>query len=206
MRYVALAILGLGYTRVNGILSYDIQTRSFPELTPAQARKLIDSNELVGVKFTESDLGGEFIPDTDFGYTNILLKTGCGKFRPYYNDIPGEPVNSIYALVRVIDADYRGRLYEVVGNTGQRIKLSEEQLRDLAAITQVALVTITDDSINVMECVPYEDRRKTVEVKPVAAQDNSHAGNESTEVKENKTGSKSTKTSSTKRKQSTNKK
>ena len=206
MRYVALAILGLGYTRVNGILSYDIQTRSFPELTPAQARKLIDSNELVGVKFTESDLGGEFIPDTDFGYTNILLKTGCGKFRPYYNDIPGEPVNSIYALVRVIDADYRGRLYEVVGNTGQRIKLSEEQLRDLAAITQVALVTITDDSINVMECVPYEDRRKTVEVKPVAAQDNSHVENESTEVKENKTGSKSTKTSSTKRKQSTNKK
>ena len=83
MRYVALAILGLGYTRVNGILSYDIQTRSFPELTPAQARKLIDSNELVGVKFTKSDLGGEFIPDTDFGYTNILLKTGCGKFRPY---------------------------------------------------------------------------------------------------------------------------
>lgn len=206
MRYVALAILGLGYTRVNGILSYDIQTRSFPELTPAQARKLIDSNELVGVKFTKSDLGGEFIPDTDFGYTNILLKTGCGKFRPYYNDIPGEPVNSIYALVRVIDTDYRGRLYEVVGNTGQRIKISEEQLRGLAAITQVALVTITDDSINVMECVPYEDRRKTVDVEPADAQDDSHAENESTEVKENKTGSKSTKTSSTKRKQSTNKK
>ena len=206
MRYVALAILGLGYTRVNGILSYDIQTRSFPELTPAQARKLIDSNELVGVKFTGSGLDGEFIPDKEYGYTNILLKTGCGKFRPYYNNIPLEPVNSIYALVRVIDTDYRGRLYEVVGNTCQRIKISEEQLRGLAAITQVALVTITDDSINVMECVPYEDRRKTVEVKPVAAQDNSHVENESTEVKENKTGSKSTKTSSTKRKQSTNKK
>lgn len=204
MRYVALAILGLGYTRVNGILSYDIQTRSFPELTPAQARKLIDSNELVGVKFTGSGLDGEFIPDKEYGYTNILLKTGCGKFRPYYN--PLEPVNSIYALVRVIDTDYRGRMYEVVGNTCQKIKISEEQLRGLAAITQVALVTITDDSINVMECVPYEDRRKTVEVKPVAAQDNSHVENESTEVKENITGSKSTKTSSTKRKQSTNKK
>ena len=206
MRYVALAVLGLGYTRVNGILSYDIQTRSFPELTPAQARKLIDSNELVGVKFTGSGLDGEFIPDKEYGFENLLLKTGCGKFRPYYNDIPGEPVNSIYAVVRVIDTDYRGRLYEVVGNTCQRIKISEEQLRGLAAITQVALVTINDDSINVMECVPYEDRRKTVDVKPVAAQDNSHVENESTEVKENKTGSKSTKTSSTKRKQSTHKK
>lgn len=57
-----------------------------------------------------------------------------------------------------------------------------------------------------MECVPYEDRRKTVDVKPVATQDNSHVENESTEVKENKASSKSTKTSSTKRKQSTNKK
>ena len=94
----------------------------------------------------------------------------------------------------------------MVGNTCQRIKISEEQLRGLAAITQVALVTITDDSINVMECVPYEDRRKSVDVKPVAAQDDSHAENEYTEVKENKTGSKSTKTSSTKRKQSTHKK
>lgn len=206
MRYVALAILGLGYTRINGILTYDTQTKSFPELTPAQARKMISSGELVGVKYNGSGLDGEFIPDTEFEYKNILLKTGCGKFGPYYNDIPGEPVNSIYAVVRVLDTDYKGRLYEVVSNTCQRIKITEEQLRGLAAITQVALVTITDDSINVMECVPYEDRRKPVDAEPADAQDDSHAENESTEVKENKTGSKSTKTSSTKRKQSTNKK
>ena len=73
-------------------------------------------------------------------------------------DLPEQNVNSIYTVVRIIDTDYRGRLFEVVSNTCQRIKVTEEILRGLNDITVVAGVRIGDD-IEVLDGVEYEDRR-----------------------------------------------
>ena len=75
-------------------------------------------------------------------------------------DLPEQNVNSIYTVVRIIDTDYRGRLFEVVSNTCQRIKVTEEILRGLNDITVVAGVRIGDD-IEVLDGVEYEDRRES---------------------------------------------
>lgn len=158
-RSVFLCELCLGYTRLVGCLVYSPQTREFNEITTAAARRALERGDILGVKWKDG-ADGEFIPDEGFGMTNLLIKSGVGKYRPLYNDIPGEPVNSMYVVTRVLDTDYRGRLYEVVNQRCQRVKLEEEQLRKLAEITQVAGVRITDDSIEVLDGILYEDRRK----------------------------------------------
>lgn len=202
MRYIALAVLGLGYTRINGVLAYDMNTKSFPELTPAQARKLIDSEELAGVLWKEKTTleEGRFVPDEKYGLKNILLKTGCGKYRPLLNDVPEEPVNSIYNVVRVIDTDYRGRLYEIVSNTCQRIKVKEKQLRDLAEITQVGFVTIDETEVIAVDCVQYEDRRELNKSKQADEQIDTPIENELADSKKSNTGSKKPKQNKFKKK------
>ena len=160
MKCVFLAELSLGYTRRVGCLTYCAQTKEFNEFTLAASRRLIENGEIVGVKWNDTPDGGEYIPDKDYGLDNILVKSGVGKFRPLLNDIPGAPVNSMYFVVRVLDTDYRGRLYEIVNQRCQRTKITEEQLRGLADITQVAGVRITEDEITLLDSVLYEDRRK----------------------------------------------
>lgn len=159
MSNVFLAELSLGYTRVVGALCFSPQTREFNEVTTAVAKRMIQNKELLGVKWEDDANGGGFVPDEEFGMTNLLIKSGVGKYRPLYNDIPGEPVNSMYVVTRVLDTDYRGRLFEVVNQKCQRIKLNEEQIRKLAELTQVAGVRITDDDIEILDGIQYEDRR-----------------------------------------------
>lgn len=173
-RSVFLAELCLGYTRLVGCLVYSPQTREFNEITTAAARRALKKGDILGVKWKDGTDGGEFIPDEGFGMTNLLIKSGVGKYRPLYNDIPGEPVNSMYVVTRVLDTDYRGRLYEVVNQRCQRVKLEAEQLRKLAEITQVAGVRITDESIEVLDGIIYEDRRKKAggDIVPVSNEDN----------------------------------
>lgn len=165
--YIACSILSLGYTRIAGVQAYNIDTRAFDELTPAVARKLIKSGELLGVLWEEPKMKyeeGRFVPDKEgFNKQNIIIKTAVGKFRPMYDDLPDQPVNSMYNIVRVIHMDYRGILYEIVSNRCDRIKVTEEQLRQLNEISPVAGVWITDSDIRVHEKIKIEDRRAVVE-------------------------------------------
>lgn len=162
--YYATSIMMLGYTRINGVQAYNSATREFNELTPALAKKLISQGDLVGILWKNNEEGGEFICDVEnWNQQNIPVRTACGKFRPLLNDVPGQPVNTMYTLVRVLDTDYRGRLFEVVSNTCARIKLTESQLRGLNEIQPIAGVWISDLEIKWNAQVAYEDRRTVID-------------------------------------------
>jgi hypothetical protein len=157
----AVSIMALGFTRINGVVAYNSETREFLELTPAYARKLIDSNLLIGLKWKNSDKGTEFICDLEgWNQQDIPVRTACGKFRPYINDVPGVEVRSMYTLVRVLDTDYRGRLYEVVSNKACRVKLNEQAIKELNTMTNIAGLRISETgNIEFLEGVEYVDRR-----------------------------------------------
>lgn len=132
-----ICILSLGYTRIAGVTLYDTKTRDFTETTPRNAKELISMDMVKGLQWN----GEEFVPDKRFNMQNILIKTAVGKYRPMYNDLPGLPVYSRYVLVRVLETN-KGRLFELVNNKCQRVKLTEKQLRELYAIDAVAGVFI----------------------------------------------------------------
>ena len=179
----AVSVGMLGYTRIQSVVVYNSKTRAFDELTPAIARNYIKSGSVKGVVWQNNEDGGMFLPDKDFNQNEILVKTAAGKFRPLLHEEPGMPVNSIYTVVRVLYTDYRGTLFEVVSNRYDRIKISEEQLRVINAISPVAGVWISEDKIEVDESIPIEDRRgfefTCQECKPVTvrnAMDNVFSG------------------------------
>ena len=118
-----ICILSLGYTRIAGVTLYDTKTRDFTETTPRNAKELISMDMVKGLQWN----GEEFVPDKRFNMQNILIKTAVGKYRPMYNDLPGLPVYSRYVLVRVLETN-KGRLFELVNNKCQRVKLTEKPL------------------------------------------------------------------------------
>lgn len=158
MRY-AVSLIYLGYTRNSGAVLFDSDTKEFLDSTPAEVRRLIDLGLVKGLKWRNGDEGPEFIVDTEgFNQQNIPVKS-ANKFRPYLNDVPGAPINSMYTVVRVLDTDYRGKLYEVVSNKCARIKITEQNLRELSQLTNIAGVWITDNEIKVCDGVQYENRK-----------------------------------------------
>ena len=156
----AVSVGMLGYTRINNLCVYDSETRGFEDLTPACARKEIDLGLIKGVKWrnTEED-GPEFYCDeAGFNQKDIMVKS-ANKFRPLVNDVVGSQTNnSMYTVVRILDTPHRGRLYEVVSNKYQRVKIDEAALRKLDSLTSVAGVVILDDDITSCDGVIYEDR------------------------------------------------
>jgi len=172
--YFAVSVGMLGYTRIQSVVCYNSETRAFDELTPAIARRAIESKQLKGVLWQanggEDENGGMFVPDTEgFNKHNIMVKTAACKFRPLLRDLPGLPVNSMYNVVRVLYTDYRGTLYEIVSNRYDRIKITEEHLRKLDAISPVAGVWITENEIKIADGIKIEDRtgRGLAEEAPV---------------------------------------
>lgn len=165
MRY-AVSVGYLGYTRCNNVCVYNPESRGFDDLTPAEARRFIDQKQLKGVLWRNGEEGPEFYPDTEgFNQKDIMIKS-ANKFRPMLKDVlAGNPVNSFFTVVRVLDTDYRGRLYEVVSNKYSRVKVTEQNLRELNDITVVAGVWITDDEIEVCDGVQYENRKADAVIK-----------------------------------------
>ena len=158
MRY-AVSLIYLGYTRNSGAVLFDSDTKEFLDSTPAEVRRLIDLGLVKGLKWRNGDDGPEFVVDAEeFNQQNIPVKS-ANKFRPYLNDVPGAPINSMYTVVRVLDTDYRGKLYEVVSNKCARIKITEQNLRELSQLTNIAGVWITDNEIKVCDGVQYENRK-----------------------------------------------
>lgn len=159
MRY-AVSVGYLGYTRCNNVCVYNPESRGFDDLTPAEARRYIDRKQLKGVLWRNGDDGPEIYPDANgFNQKDIMIKS-ANKFRPMLHDVlAGNPVNSFLTVVRVLDTDYRGRLYEVVSNKYSRLKITEQNLRELNEITVIAGVWITDNEIKVCDGVQYENRK-----------------------------------------------
>lgn len=159
MRY-AVSIGYLGYTRCNNVCVYNPESRGFDDLTPAEARRFIDQKQLKGVAWRNGEDGPEFYPDNEgFNQQDIMIKS-ANKFRPMLHDVlAGNPVNSFLTVVRVLDTDYRGRLYEIVSNKYSRLKVTEQNLRELNDITMIAGVWIKDNEIKVCDGVQYENRK-----------------------------------------------
>lgn len=169
MKY-AVSVLMLGYTRIQGVVCFDSDTKEFLEITPAIAKRMIDNGQIKGLKWKNTDDGVEFVCDTEnWNQQDIPVKTACGKFRPLLSDYPGVQINSMYAVVRILDTDYRGRLYEVVSNKCCRVKITEENLIKLASITNVAGCWIMDNEVKVADGVIYENRMASAKEKAVEA-------------------------------------
>lgn len=178
MRYV-VSVGYLGYTRCNNVCAYNPESRGFDDLTPAEARRLIDCNQIKGLLWRNGEEGPEFYPDAKgYNQTDIMIKS-ANKFRPMVNDVVGAPVNSFFTTVRVLDTDYNGRLYEVVSNKYSRVKFTEESLRKMAEITLISGVWITDDEIKIADGVMYEDRRPNAAFKKGFFKDNMPVSEES---------------------------
>ncbi|MFG6344647.1 MAG: hypothetical protein K1W35_12975 [Lachnospiraceae bacterium] len=184
--FYCVSIMMLGYTRINGVVAYNSKGKCFDEITPAIARQLISKNMLKGIKWKNNDDKGEFICDVEgWNQQNIPIKTACGKFRPMLNDVPGVPINSMCTVVRVLDTEKSGRLYEIVSNKCMRLKVGEKNLRELNEISSVAGVWITDDEIILAEGVKYEDRRASSvigEVKESLASEKNYEAGKSEEM------------------------
>ncbi|MBD5508838.1 MAG: hypothetical protein HDR05_12545 [Lachnospiraceae bacterium] len=170
MKY-AVSVCMLGYTRIQGVVCFDSDTKEFLEITPAVAKRMIDHGQIKGIKWKNTEDGVEFVCDTEnWNQQDIPVKTACGKFRPLLNDYPGVQVNSMYTVVRVLDTDYRGRLFEVVSNKCCRVKITENNLRQLATITTIAGCWITDDEVKVADGVIYENRMASAKEEAVEAE------------------------------------
>lgn len=157
----AVSVSMLGYTRVNGLCVYDGRTREFLDLTPAEARDMIDKGEIKGVLHKKTEDGIVFMTDSEgFNQYDILIKSSNQYRSLNFEEIGSNILNSIYTLVRVIDTDYRGRAYEVVSTKHARIKLSESELRELNSISPIAGCRISEENIEILEGVDYQDRRK----------------------------------------------
>ncbi len=200
--YIATCIMQLGYTRTNGVIAYNQSDKSFPLLTPARAKKMIDAGELKGVLWEKNEDTGqlEFIPDKEgFNLENIMVLSGL-TYRPLHETVGETIQNSIYSVVRVIEDDDR-TLYEVVSNTFQRICLSDVQLVGLNEITTVGGINIDKNGdIRVLDGVIIE-KKSTLS--------DAYDASSSTEKKariSRRVGDSEDKPSNTKRKQHTRKK
>ena len=154
---VAVAELMLGYTRVQGLVVYNSASKEFNEISPAQARRLIDSGELFGVKYEKTEDGYEFHCDESFSQEDLMIKTACGKYRSMNNEIIGSSIlNSIYTVVKKIEYTDQN-FYEIVGTKCSRMVITEDNLRELNNISHVAGCWI-DSEITLHEAIPVIEK------------------------------------------------
>lgn len=157
MKKTAVALLYAGYKRMAGILVYDPATKGFEEITVNVARQLVRQGEVNGLRWEDT-----LCLEEAFNQMDIPVKTAVGKYRSFLEST--EDVKPMYSLVRVIDTDYRGRLYEVVSNKCARLKMEEERLRKLTAITKVAGCIVSKNEIRICGGVEYENRKAEINV------------------------------------------
>jgi len=185
--HIAVAIMMLGYTRTQGVVAFNSETKAFDLVTPARARKMIDDKELFGIRWKKDDSDiVEFYPDQEgFNQSDIMILSGLS-YRPMLNDIPGADVmNSIYSVAKVIKENEKNT-YEVISNTFQRLTLTEEQLIELSNITVVAGIRIEHGNIEPCEGLPVERVITEVNDKKTVKTDRSTTKKKPTISKEKK--------------------
>lgn len=155
MSKFGVCVLNLGYTRLAGLTVYDSATREFVETKPKAARQMIEKGILYGVKWDKEK--EYFAPDPDFNMKDLLIKSGVGNYRSLLFEVAGEVPGTAYIVVRVLNTN-AGRLYEVINNRCQRVKLTEAQLRGLGCFGNIAGVRIKEDEIEICKGVVIEDR------------------------------------------------
>lgn len=147
---VVTSALMLGYTRLQGFVVYNSETKSFEEITPAEVRRMIRSGaNLHGVVLDEQDKN-KFTVDKDFYQEELPVKTACGKFRLLINEDGTSSFHDIcYSVVKKIISRNGATSYEVVTNHCARLVFSEEELCQRICIAYVAGVHL-DESGNLI--------------------------------------------------------
>ena len=162
---VAINIMALGYTRIQGVQVYDSATLSFPYITPAKAKKLIDEGTLKGVRWIKNcDTGAiDFEPDADWNLQNITVLSGLTT-RLWRENYEENVMNSIYSVVKeTVHAD--GNVsYTVISNTCQRLEMNAEQVKGLASITEVGGVVLENEEIKLCDGVIHEVNRQEQDI------------------------------------------
>ena len=156
---VVTAVLMLGYTRLQGFVIYDSETKAFEETTPAEVRRLIKAGaNLHGVKI-DADDKNKFDIDTDFYQNELPIKTACGKFRLLVNDDGKSNFNDVcYSVVKKIIGVDGETSFEVVTNHCARLEMDEEQLKQRIALAYVAGAYIDESGeLVIHDSIPVED-------------------------------------------------
>ena len=147
MKTVACRI-DLGYTRIAGYTLFDQESLEFKETTPKEAEGLIRAGKLNGLKF---DGTGSIVPDLDgWNLGNMKIKSGVGNYRNFNTDNPKG--DTVYSVVRAIDIDGVGRIYETINNRCARVFYLEKQLAALSQFAWVGGIKINEDTDEITLC------------------------------------------------------
>lgn len=140
--------IDLGYTRTAGYTLYDTDTMDFQETTPKEVWELVRVGKVNGLVLNTKE---EIVPDL-FGWNlgNIKIKSGVGNYRNY--DENTEKTGSVYSVVRVIDIEDVGRVYELISNKCARIIFTEKQLIELSKLAWIGGVFVNEDTGEVQLC------------------------------------------------------
>lgn len=145
----------LGYTRVAGFTLFDPVSLEFQETTPREVEKLVRQGQINGLKFSES---GELIPDLEgWNLGNYKICSGIGKFRDWNTQDPRGA--TCYSVVRAININNVGRIYETINNRCGRVFYTGKQLAALSSIFWVGGIKVNeeDDTIELCSGVELED-------------------------------------------------
>ena len=153
MKTVA-ARMDLGMTRIAGYILFDPKSLEFHETTPREVERLVRQGQVNGLKFNPE---GELIPDLEgWNLGNVKIKSAVGNYRNWNTSDPRG--DTCYSVVRAIDIQDVGRIYETINNRCGRVFYTGKQLAALSSMFWVGGITVDDnDNINLCPGVQVED-------------------------------------------------
>lgn len=142
----------LGYTRVAGFTLFDSASLEFQETTPREVEKLVHQGQINGLRFSEN---GELIPDLeDWNLGNYKICSGIGKFRDWNTQDPRGA--TCYSVVRAININNVGCIYETINNRCGRVFYTGKQLAALSSIFWVGGIKVNEDDDTIELCPGVE--------------------------------------------------
>lgn len=154
MKTVA-ARIDLGMTRIAGYILYDPQTMEFHETTPKEVERLVKQGQVNGLVLNDN---GELVPDLEgWNLGNIKIKSGVGNYRNW--NTQDSRSDTIYSVVRAVDVQDAGRIYEVINNRCGRIFFSRKHLVALSTMAWIGGIRVNDedDTIELCKGVQVDD-------------------------------------------------
>jgi hypothetical protein len=162
--------------RVAGFTCYESSTKEFLELTPKQAKNLIASAGIRGLRLENDEI---VLDQEGFNMKNLMVRSGIGNFHAMYP--VDSMINTMYSVVKVV-RNTDGIFYEIVSNKAARTLISEERLKAIMAFTNVAGV-YTDEHQAVAICNGVEFEDLTPKEEPKSTQKPVDAEKSKVEVK-----------------------
>lgn len=140
--------IDLGYTRIAGYTLFDEETLDFEETTPKEVESLLKRGKINGLVF---DSKGDIVPDLEgWNLGNIKIKSGVGNYRNFNTDSPKG--DTVYSVIRVVEVEGIGRIYETINNRCARVFFSEKQMLALIQFSWVGGMKFNEESNEITIC------------------------------------------------------